>query len=212
MYAVLYIFRRIRQNETYCKICDKHFADNGGFRRHNKIHDGTHFTCEICGKPYVEKFKLLHHIAYKHEGMRWKCAICNKDYATKKYLDDHMKEHKYEFEFSCPLCGKGFACRSRFSQHVKRHSRHKSRNKLLSHVKIEHNDSEEDLKENLEIASFELVNEHGERIEIEIGKVQSIDNVLTEISGEPMHVIDEADIQKTFEAVTGMLELKQDDS
>ena len=90
-------------------------------------------SCNMCGKTYLEKFRLSDHIEVVHERkMKYQCKPCDKTYTTGAGLRKHKAKHdpqlvKERKSFKCDLCGKEFLSPNSIKYHL---DSHHERNKL----------------------------------------------------------------------------------
>ncbi len=52
-----------------CPICSKSFVQKSHFTRHMRAHQGHYsFPCGLCGKGFMDNYKLKRHVVYSHGG------------------------------------------------------------------------------------------------------------------------------------------------
>lgn len=73
-----------------CFYCTKTFSSSSTKARHERIHTGRGFKCELCFKVYDSRTKLRRHIAAIHEQTRFRCEHCHKSFTQL----DNMRTHK----------------------------------------------------------------------------------------------------------------------
>ena len=115
------------KNLFECKICKKMIKHAAYLIKHMKYHvAGRPFSCEMCGKGFVSRPNLQHHIAYVHEKVRdrYVCEVCGAVYVSKVSLTDHMLLHNSDKLHQCPLCQIDFRTRLTLDRHMRNaHSR-----------------------------------------------------------------------------------------
>ena len=101
---------------NYCKKCNKEINYGDAFKRHVDLDQET-FTCLICKKIFIEKKKIVKHLAYHKEvsssdhcllctETAFSCEICSKKFSTKIGWELHLKNHANPEKRRCEVCQK----------------------------------------------------------------------------------------------------------
>ncbi|XP_069998348.1 gastrula zinc finger protein XlCGF57.1 isoform X2 [Penaeus vannamei] len=77
------------------------------------------FTCEVCGKKFPFKPRLLDHMRIHTKEEPFKCEICDTPFARKNDVRNHMKTHTKERPYICGTCSRGFSRKSHLETHIK---------------------------------------------------------------------------------------------
>ena len=107
-----------------CGTCDTVFTyrNRENYRKHLKRHIQQYdHKCEDCNKPFIDKYKLLHHQQTIHNKDRqYKCEDCFKTFSSESNLILHKAtNHSVEGTYPCPKCTKVFQRPERLSEHLK---------------------------------------------------------------------------------------------
>lgn len=98
-------YKLVKDNWT-CFLCACKFPTVTKLCRHMASHYQEH-TCEVCGKSYITKEALKHHIRCCHSG-KFVCRKCWKDFPTAEVKKEHLKVSKNCWTFVCVYCGERF--------------------------------------------------------------------------------------------------------
>ena len=79
--------------------------------------DLSHLTCNICGKTFVKKTNLKHHLMLHRGEKPWKCHICGWRFVQKCNLKKHIETHNTGV-YKCPHCDIKFASKGAVSGHL----------------------------------------------------------------------------------------------
>ena len=123
--------RKMCTGTNYCKKCNKEINYGDAFERHVDLDQET-FTCLICKKIFIEKKKIVKHLAYHKEvsssdhcllctETAFSCEICSKKFSTKIGWELHLKNHGNPEKRRCEVCQKEVTLGT-FRSHMKRHA------------------------------------------------------------------------------------------
>ena len=106
-----------------CPSCDKSFFTSSDLWSHQRIHSGSKYTCDICGKKLASSGSLHNHQKSVHEPKKkFECTVCLKRFALKQKLENHIKsEHEGQKPFHCQSCDQGFVHKQSFEAHQRKH-------------------------------------------------------------------------------------------
>ena len=79
--------------------------------------DMSHLTCNICGKTFVKKTNLKHHLMLHRGEKPWKCHICGWRFVQKCNLKKHIETHNTGV-YKCPHCDIKFASKGAVNGHL----------------------------------------------------------------------------------------------
>ena len=116
-----------------CGICDKSYADLNAWKRHREIHlEVRNYSCNLCGKAFVEKYSLrVHQTSHFYPAVKterntditsgYSCHICGKLSKTKTAMKKHMLTHSAK-KFTCEFCNKRFSVKYSYIRHRRIHT------------------------------------------------------------------------------------------
>ncbi len=123
---------KTRHETVACSLCQKEVQGTMNLKKHMTIeHPGQvdenlipyhpsmpGSICDLCGKEFMDKYKLAFHHKLHHEKMT--CKICLEELSGTNSLRNHMaQEHPEHFDFSvCNYCGKKFMTKFILKKHL----------------------------------------------------------------------------------------------
>ncbi|XP_025830256.1 zinc finger protein 585B-like [Agrilus planipennis] len=113
-----------------CYVCMRSCANPQTLKRHIKKHakegekggrEKKHL-CDMCGKGFAVKYKLILHYR-THTGVKpYSCSYCAKSFTKRDYLVMHERIHSGEKPYSCEYCGKCFNQTAPLRVHIRSHT------------------------------------------------------------------------------------------
>ncbi|XP_028169959.1 zinc finger protein 37-like isoform X3 [Ostrinia furnacalis] len=113
--------------ELYCATCDKRFASVATYRQHLRVsrrhvpESDFSFTCNECGKKFVNKTRLRDHVDWEHlHNIKFRCQLCNKPFKCHTSLYVHMQNvhRNKQKENLCHICGKSYQNAAKLKYHI----------------------------------------------------------------------------------------------
>ncbi|XP_068627282.1 uncharacterized protein [Battus philenor] len=114
--------------ELHCSPCDKLFASVATYRQHLRVsrrhvpETEFSFSCDECGKKFVNKTRLRDHVDWEHlKKIKFRCHICNKPYKCHTSLYVHMQNvhrNKDAKDNLCHVCGKSYQNAAKLKYHI----------------------------------------------------------------------------------------------
>eukprot|EP00112_Aurelia_sp_Birch-Aquarium-sp1_P003478 Seg1389.19 transcript_id=Seg1389.19/GoldUCD/mRNA.D3Y31 product="Zinc finger protein 271" protein_id=Seg1389.19/GoldUCD/D3Y31 len=107
-----------------CNFCEKSFRQNGGRKRHERLHTGIKpFSCSDCGRSFHRNESHKKHESL-HDGRRsFSCKICGESFRLRNGLKRHGRVHVAKEPFLCNTCGKPFKLKGQLKVHERMHTR-----------------------------------------------------------------------------------------
>merc|ERR1719319_1632557 len=87
-----------------CEHCGKLFLDSRDFKEHIKTHTGEKsFVCDVCSKAFSTSSNLKIHSTIHTGETRFKCSVCSHGFRQLIQLKNHMlKKHEMEYKPPSP--------------------------------------------------------------------------------------------------------------
>ncbi|XP_050688675.1 zinc finger protein 729-like isoform X2 [Eriocheir sinensis] len=85
--------------------------------------EGSHHSCEYCGKNFPSYVTLLTHKLTHKLSASYKCDVCHRTFREKRYLQKHKLTHKGVKSWKCDICKKAFATKLTLIRHSHVHLR-----------------------------------------------------------------------------------------
>ncbi|XP_060080761.1 zinc finger protein 600-like [Ylistrum balloti] len=97
-----------------CDQCNYTTEHKYRIKRHQRIHKGDYFKCDLCNNKFTELCELRAHRQSRHEGITVKCELCGREFASKYALSHHRSSmHPNKF-YRCNHCDKSFVTMGQF--------------------------------------------------------------------------------------------------
>ncbi|XP_055613787.1 zinc finger protein 333-like [Uranotaenia lowii] len=116
-----------KKEPHFCEVCGGEFPTKLVLLIHLRTHT-KQFSCEHCGKQFVESHKLRRHIGRVHEQSEPKheCKICHKKLKTLDAVTNHIKTFHSDQEFHCKYCQRRYTSINSLRWHEKRHEKNEN--------------------------------------------------------------------------------------
>ena len=121
--------QKARTRDFKCSKCNKTFLTKGDMQKHEPVHDGKTWECQICDYVTTLKRYLLRHQKMhlqRSENSSFKCIYCEKTYQSKRALKSHELKHDVtNKKWECDQCDYKFFHKSDLKFHVQTHFKRK---------------------------------------------------------------------------------------
>lgn len=106
-----------------CDQCGKSFVQKGNLDNHLITHTAARpFACSTCGKAFKTLVRLRKHGSV-HSGLKpHQCDICGRQFREKGTLKEHHRIHTGAMPFTCEFCGKCFRFKGVLTTHRRQHT------------------------------------------------------------------------------------------
>ncbi|XP_055598964.1 zinc finger protein 510-like [Uranotaenia lowii] len=95
--------------EYTCPHCGKVLRGSGSYNDHLQLHSDVFYDCEVCGKKFKTKDRVLKHRYYVHsEERKFECQVCQKRFKSRESCRVHQRTHSVERPYQCTACEKQF--------------------------------------------------------------------------------------------------------
>ncbi|XP_033742123.1 zinc finger and SCAN domain-containing protein 5B-like isoform X6 [Pecten maximus] len=102
-----------------CDQCNYTTEHKYRIKRHQRIHKGDYFKCDLCNNKFTEMCELRAHRQSRHEGIAVKCEMCGREFASKYALSHHRSSVHPNKVYFCNRCDKSFVTMGKLVIHLK---------------------------------------------------------------------------------------------
>ncbi|GFS35669.1 zinc finger protein [Nephila pilipes] len=105
-----------------CELCGRDYINKTGLTNHYLVHSQVKpFKCDICDKAFTKKCTLTAHLLIHSAVRPHVCDICSRPFARKNDLKKHKLVHTNEKYHTCNICKAEFKYINSLRKHTKKH-------------------------------------------------------------------------------------------
>ncbi|CAH1780148.1 unnamed protein product [Owenia fusiformis] len=117
--------RHIQQHEKdyrySCSLCDKQFVEKYKLKIHMSVHTTERpHSCDVCGDKFKTINALANHMTF-HSERKYQCQLCDASFQNPMSLTRHQVVHSGERKYKCNRCDKTFTQKSSLKRHENVH-------------------------------------------------------------------------------------------
>ena len=101
-----------------CKECEKQFKDKDSVLKHVRIHRVKTHSCDMCGKSFVDDYRLRNHKKTHEKSTVYQCDICRSEFKDRTEYRQHLSSEHGKMKLKCEECGSLFRDGFSLRRHV----------------------------------------------------------------------------------------------